>query len=525
MTTVIAPGRSDHELHDGVAARHREMCAAHRALLVDVAEHDRVEAWRRAGAKSEEDYLVRFLSVAWHTARDWVRQARVLERIPELAEGFEDGEMSADQLNSLCRLAATETPDVEVAPGPFDSPGPVGGSGPGPVGGDGPEPGGDGPPPPEGGCGGAGGEHGAGAGSAGHTGAGLRDMAEHLSARQLARIAAQAQQASAAQAAALHRRRQAQVTRDETERRLSITGAELFDDDAATVWAAFTDFAKNAKADPETGTFDPLTVRYADALVAMAQAYLAGRERVVHHPLVCFHADARVLAGEDGWAETTDYSPLAAATAQRLACACRLIMSADDEHGNPLRLGRTAREASWQQVEVLRRRDGGCRLCEQRMFLQSHHLRWWDRDHGRTDDTNLIMLCSGCHHRLHEGGWTAEGDPYGEMCFGSPTGTVVRTRPYPQPPPRRRGARPPGRPTVGASATGATPGASERAATAGASAPGGTAGPSAPAPHADAGPGTDAGARRSADADPSGGATRGRARAARSDDAASATLW
>jgi hypothetical protein len=56
------------------------MCSAHRALLVDIAEHDRIEAWRRFGAKSEVDYLVRFLSVARHTARDWLSEARCAGR-------------------------------------------------------------------------------------------------------------------------------------------------------------------------------------------------------------------------------------------------------------------------------------------------------------------------------------------------------------------------------------------------------------------------------------------------------------
>jgi HNH endonuclease len=449
VTNVLAPERSADELHDAIGTRHREMCAAHRALLVDIAEHDRIEAWRRFGAKSEEDYLVRFLSVAWHTARDWVREARVLERIPELAEGFEDGEMSADQLSSVCRLAATSNPDVETPPGPFDSP--QGASDERPAG-DGVQPVDPAQPVEPGAGGGDGG--GGGSDQTGYTGAGLRDMAGTLSARQLARLAGQAQQASASQAAALHRRRHASVVRDEASRRLSITAADVFDDDAAIVWAAFNDFAGNVKPDPETGLYPPVPVRHADALVAMAQAYLASREKVVNHPLVCFHADVRVLAGHDGWAETTDHSPLAAATAQRLACACRLTVSLDDEHGNPLKLGRTAREASWQQIEVLRRRDGGCRMCGQRMFLQAHHIKWWDRDFGPTDDTNMAMLCSGCHHLNHEGGWTVEGDPYGELIFTSPTGIVLRSRPHPPPPTCGRSARAAPRPDAGAPPTG-----------------------------------------------------------------------
>jgi hypothetical protein len=152
---------------------------------------------------------------------------------------------------------------------------------------------------------------------------------------------------------------------------------------------------------------------------------------------VFFHVDARVLADEEGWAETTDYGPLAAETARRLACNCKLGAVADDERGSPLDLGRRAREASWQQVEMLRRRDGGCRLCGSQMFLQAHHVRWWDRDGGRTDMSNLCLACQTCHHLWHEGGWTIEGDANGELVFRSPAGTVVRRAPCPPRPSAR----------------------------------------------------------------------------------------
>jgi len=269
-----------------------------------------------------------------------------------------------------------------------------------------------------------------------------------MSTAQLSHTARQAQRASAAQADALHRRRHLDPIRNEDQRRLSIIGAELFDDDAATVWSALNDHAANAKPDPETGLYPPLKQRYADALVAMAQAYLAAREKVTHHPLVLFHADARILTGEDGWAETTDYSPLAAETIRRLACSCGLTVVADDAHGNPLNLGRTVRDATWKQIEACLRRDGGCRMCGSHLFLHAHHIKWWDRDKGRTDIRNLVMACSRCHHLWHEGGWTIQGDPNGELTFTSPTGHVIRSHPHPQRPPGRDGgARSPSPPT------------------------------------------------------------------------------
>src|SRR5580704_14976736 len=122
MTTVLAPERSADELHAAVTVRHREVWAAHAALLADIGEHDRVEAWRRMGARSEEDYLVRYHQLGWPTAKDWVREARVLARHPELAASYADATMSSDKLNAACRLAAARDAEADKALGPFDSP-------------------------------------------------------------------------------------------------------------------------------------------------------------------------------------------------------------------------------------------------------------------------------------------------------------------------------------------------------------------------------------------------------------------
>ena len=98
-------GRSDDVLHDAITTRHRELRCAYAALLADVGTHDRTRAWRRMGARSEEDYLVRYQQLKWGTAKDWVRQARVIERHPELVQAFVDGDMSLDKFHAACRLA------------------------------------------------------------------------------------------------------------------------------------------------------------------------------------------------------------------------------------------------------------------------------------------------------------------------------------------------------------------------------------------------------------------------------------
>ena len=145
-------------------------------------------------------------------------------------------------------------------------------------------------------------------------------------------------------------------------------------------------------------------MRYADALRAMADAYLAERERVLGHPLVVFHADARVLAGDDtAWAASgADHSPLSIDTIRRLACFSKINLAADDPDGNPLFLGRTQRLASWQQEYTALYRDGACRGCGTTVGLETHHLREWTAEFGLTNIDELIQACRGCHHLHHD---------------------------------------------------------------------------------------------------------------------------
>ncbi|HEY2429212.1 MAG TPA: DUF222 domain-containing protein, partial [Acidimicrobiales bacterium] len=358
-------------------------------------------------------------------ARTWVRVGHALDRYPRWGDSLAEGLLTIDQLSSMVDLVERQEAEAAQPKGPFDDdpePKPDPSDKPTP---DRPtpdqasddQPSDDTPSSPS---------------------DGVLGMAERLSPRQLAAEAYRARQAAARDANELHRRRSVRANHDPGDRKLGLSG-ELYDDQAATVWSALNDYANGCKADPESKLFDPLACRFADGLVAMAEAYLAARERIVHHPLVIFHADARLLTGDEGWSETSDYSPMAVDTIRRLACSCGVTLSADAPDGNPLFLGRTQYEASWQQVECIRRRDGGCRRCGQPRWIHAHHIREWDAHHGRTDLPNLTGLCSRCHHLVHEGGHRIEGEPAGELRFISPSGDVIRTYPHPQaPPPRRR---------------------------------------------------------------------------------------
>jgi hypothetical protein len=160
--------------------------------------------------------------------------------------------------------------------------------------------------------------------------------------------------------------------------------------------------------------------------------------------LTVIHIDHDVLAGEaDGNAVTESGSVLSAEVARRLACDGWTQYIAEDDNDRPVGVGRRQRTVPRWLRRLIRHRDRHCRCCGGPIHHIHHIVHWtWL---GPTDEDNLVGLCWGCHHRVHEGGWTITGEPNGALTFTNPYGehrTTLR-----QPPARtarRRTARPTG---------------------------------------------------------------------------------
>ena len=99
-----------------------------------------------------------------------------------------------------------------------------------------------------------------------------------------------------------------------------------------------------------------------------------------------------------------------------LSCsvACSVIFGT--RHGGvfvPLALGRTHRRATAAQWAALIARDHGCIRCGRApRFCEAHHVLHW-RHGGLTDLSNLVLMCSRCHHDLHHGHYTVTFDEHG----------------------------------------------------------------------------------------------------------------
>ncbi len=189
---------------------------------------------------------------------------------------------------------------------------------------------------------------------------------------------------------------------------------------------------------------DPRSPRQqrADALVELCRQSLDRQGRGANRPHVIVTVDAETLAGEAvGRCETLSGYRISPETVRRLACDAIMQRIVVNAAGVSLEMGRAERTFTPDQYRAIMVRDGGCRFpgCDQGPErCEAHHAMVHWEDGGLTDVANGLGVCRGRgHHRLiHEGGWTIEGDPNGEVAFFDPDGNPQgSTRPRKQPPP------------------------------------------------------------------------------------------
>jgi hypothetical protein len=170
----------------------------------------------------------------------------------------------------------------------------------------------------------------------------------------------------------------------------------------------------------------------ADGMVKLAESFLAdhhvsgsGGERFQ----VMVHLDQEVLEPDWAWSATLeDGTRVSAETLRRVACDCGLVGVGHE--GQALNIGRRARSIPPAIRRALMLRDHGCAFpgCTHTRFLHAHHLEHWLHG-GATSLDNLVMLCSFHHHLVHEGGWRITAAADKTFLFHPPGGDPLAALP------------------------------------------------------------------------------------------------
>ena len=162
--------------------------------------------------------------------------------------------------------------------------------------------------------------------------------------------------------------------------------------------------AKNAADDPR-----PANRRRADGLVALAQQALDSGTLPVTgglKPQVTIVVDAAVMFGGSGPAPRADHvGPLARPHLRALTCDAELHLARIASDGSLVALHSGARVVTGNLRRAVNARDRGCvhRGCATpAAACHAHHVTHW-ADGGRTEMTNLALLCPRHHAGWHRG--------------------------------------------------------------------------------------------------------------------------
>lgn len=178
-------------------------------------------------------------------------------------------------------------------------------------------------------------------------------------------------------------------------------------------------------------------MRRADALALLAESFLhKGPKNVgaADRYQVVVHVDAETLRDSAaGRCEIERGPAVSAETARRLACDAGLVTVTENEHGEPLDVGRKTRSIPPAIRRALNSRDSGCRFpgCTHQRYVDAHHIHHWVHG-GETKLGNLVTLCRFHHRYVHEENVSIRPQPDGNWRFVKPDGSVfddVRSTP------------------------------------------------------------------------------------------------
>jgi hypothetical protein len=352
--------------------------AANHQFLELIAEFDRRDGWSDGGSKSCAHWLNWKCGIAIGAAREKVRVARALERLPKVSAAMASGQLSYSKAREITRIANEHNEDALLSIA----------------------------------------EH----GTAAHVERLVRAYRNCQEAEQLSRDQRQQQSRSVS-------------FRYDDDGSLILT-CRLPAEAGARVMKALDVAVEGLpvyEPDVPAGTRKevvPYSRRRADALDLIAESFLA--HKVLESPgadrhEIVVHVAAETLRSRTAGCCEIEHGPsIAAETARRLSCDASLFSVIEDADGEPLNVGRKTRNISAPLRRLLKARDKGCRFpgCCNARYIDAHHIKHWANG-GETKPANLVSLCRFHHRAVHEGGFDVQILDDGALRFVRPDGKAV----------------------------------------------------------------------------------------------------
>ena len=382
-TDVAQAQQELQRLEDEIAELSASIDAATHRLLMLIAEYDRRGGWNNGACRSCAHWLSWRIGLDLGAAREKVRVARALEKLPSISEALRRGEISYSKARAVTRVA---TPETEQK---------------------------------------------------------LLDVARNGSASQVEKIVRAWRRADVAEerrrANGQHEGRYLRTYTDDNG--MLVIRGHLAPEVGAVLVRALEAAQEQLyrKGEYDVSAETSPGQKRADALALVAESALAGGlepSNAGDRYQVVVHVDEKVLAdpSQPGQSVLEDGQAISAETSRRLSFDASNVVMVHDPDGNVLDVGRKTRTVPPAIRRALQARDKTCRFpgCGSK-FCHAHHLEHWAKG-GETKLPNLALVCGRHHHCVHEEGFRVEWVD-GELRFYRPDGRLIPDAPQ-RPSPR-----------------------------------------------------------------------------------------
>ncbi|MGI9625934.1 MAG: DUF222 domain-containing protein [Longimicrobiales bacterium] len=338
-------------LGERCAETYMQADALHYQAMVLLAEFDERKGYADSSFPSTADWLAWRVGIQINAARERVRTARALQKLPRTSAAMENGELSYTKVRALTRVAKPENEET------------------------------------------------------------LLDFARAGSAAKLERMVRgyRTMDRSSEITAEERRHRQRTFSAFVDEDGMVVVRGRLDPEAGALLMRAIDQAGdvlvnENADVEPEHRRADAVGLICAKAMKVGFGDEGSGSKAERYQVVLHVEPDTLKSNKEPGMSELADGTRVSAETSRRVACDCSVVRVTKGQSGSVLDMGRRTRTIPPSLRRALEARDRGCRFpgCGVR-YTDGHHVVHW-ADGGETSLKNVMLLCPRHHRAVHEGG-------------------------------------------------------------------------------------------------------------------------